>query len=469
MVGIYVLELSGAALLALRGWVEDSVMSPDIAVASKNLSKSYNIYDKPHKRLLQMLLRNRRQFYRKFWALQGISFEIPRGSAFGIIGRNGSGKSTLLQVICGTLAPTTGEIRTNGRVAALLELGTGFNPEFTGRENVYMNAILLGLSKEQIDQRFERIASFADIGDFIEQPVKTYSSGMYMRLAFAVAANVDAEILVIDEALAVGDALFTQKCMRFLREFKTKGTLLFVSHDAAAVIGLCDSALWLHNGEVKEIGPAKEVSERYQAFLNERDLSGVSRPSANPPVKALKKPVVVTEDPKRDNSAMKSRDEMAVFKFQPGVSEEFGLRGAEIHDVMLLGPQGEAISLVYGRELVTLRVKVKAALAIESPIIGFHFKDRLGQFLFGDNTYLSHRFHNLAAPPGGSIVAEFRFMMPTLPVGDYSIAVAVASGTQEQHVQHHWVHDALVVKSLSSSVCTGLVGIPMEEISLSTE
>lgn len=444
-------------------------MSSDIAVAAERLAKSYNIYDRPHQRLLQMLLRNRRQFYRKFWALKDISFAIPKGGAFGIVGRNGSGKSTLLQLICGTLSPTRGEVRTQGRVAALLELGSGFNSEFTGRENVYMNAALLGLRKSEIDQRFDKIAAFADIGNFIEQPVKMYSSGMYMRLAFAVVANVDAEILVIDEALAVGDALFTQKCMRFLREFKAKGTLLFVSHDAAAVIGLCDSALWLHDGELKEIGPAKEVSEHYQAFLNERDARGTDYPPGKSSVTTQKSQTAVTDGPKQDRSATRSADELVVFEFQPGVSEEYGLRGAEISNVTLLDQKGEVVSHVYGRETVTLRVQVNTAVAIDSPIVGFHFKDRLGQFLFGDNTYLSHRFNHLAAPAGGSIVAEFRFVMPTLPVGDYSIAVAIASGTQEQHVQHHWVHDALIIKSLSSSVCTGLVGIPMEEISLNAE
>src|SRR3990167_2532409 len=198
-------------------------MSSETAIKITNLSKCYHIYDKPHDRLLQMLMRGRKQYYREFWALNDVSFEIKKGETVGIIGRNGSGKSTLLQMICGTLNPTKGQVETHGRIAALLELGSGFNPEFTGRENVYMNASVLGLSNEEIDARFDDIAAFADIGEFIEQPVKTYSSGMMVRLAFAVIAHVDADILVIDEALSVGDAFFTQKCMRFLRKFMEKG------------------------------------------------------------------------------------------------------------------------------------------------------------------------------------------------------------------------------------------------------
>ena len=238
----------------------------DVTIRVQGLSKRYEIYDRPRDRLLQMLARGRRQYFREFWALRDVSFEIRRGETVGIIGRNGSGKSTLLQLICGTLNPTAGQIEVHGRVAALLELGAGFNPEFTGRENVFMAAKLLGLTQSQIEERFDRIAAFADIGTFIEQPVKTYSSGMYVRLAFAVNAHVDADILVIDEALAVGDAVFTQKCMRFIRSFKERGTLLFVSHDTAAVQSLCESAIWLSAGQVRAIGPSRRIAEEYLQY-----------------------------------------------------------------------------------------------------------------------------------------------------------------------------------------------------------
>ncbi len=223
-------------------------MSSEPVIEVRGMGKVYPIYDKPHHRLMQMLLGGNRRWYREFEALRDINFSIQRGETVGIVGRNGSGKSTLLQIICGTLAPSTGEVRVRGRVAALLELGAGFNPEFTGRENVYLNGSVLGLTRSEIDRRFDEIAAFADIGEFIEQPVKSYSSGMAMRLAFSVMAHVDADILIIDEALAVGDAFFTQKCMRYLREFKERGTLLFVSHDSSAVTGLCERAVWLDRG-----------------------------------------------------------------------------------------------------------------------------------------------------------------------------------------------------------------------------
>lgn len=445
-------------------------MQFDFAISAKNLSKCYHIYDQPRDRFLQMLVRNRKRLYREFWALSDVSFDIEKGGAVGIIGRNGSGKSTLLQIVCGTLAPSSGTAITNGRVAALLELGSGFNPDFTGRENVYLNAAVLGLHKEEIDHRFEKIAEFADIGDFIEQPVKTYSSGMYMRLAFAVAAHVDAEVLVIDEALAVGDAMFTQKCMRFLRDFKLRGTLLFVSHDAAAVIGLCDNALWVHGGRTMAFGPAKEVSEQYLAFLHEKESTGVWTGEQRGPSTQKK-----AEEPARRKKAVVSPEARStpalsntieVFDFKPGVSQEFGLRGAEIRKVTLLNDLGAEIPQVFGGEDVCIRIEVTVLQDIDSPIVGFYIKDRLGQPLFGDNTYLTYRTTPMSATAGSTIAAEFRFSMPILPVGDYSIAVAVASGTQDQHVQHHWIHDAMIIKSLSSSVSTGLVGIPMHEISM---
>lgn len=243
-------------------------MSSDSAVRVDNLGKCFHIYDKPHERLLQMLSRGRRPYYREFWALRGATFEVARGEAVGIIGRNGSGKSTLLQLICGTQNPTEGTITIHGRVAALLELGSGFNPEFTGRENVYLNAVVLGLARAEIEQRFDAIAAFADIGDFIDQPLKTYSSGMVVRLAFAVAINVDPDIIVIDEALSVGDELFQRKCFARLEAIRRQGaTLLFVSHSGSTVIELCDRCVLLDGGEQLAIGAPKAMVARYQRLL----------------------------------------------------------------------------------------------------------------------------------------------------------------------------------------------------------
>lgn len=251
-------------------------MSSEIAIKVENLAKCYQIYQRPHDRLKQFILpclqswlrKPRKTYFKEFWALTNVSFEIKRGETVGIIGRNGSGKSTLLQLICGTLHPTLGSIQTSGRIAALLELGSGFNPEFTGRENVYMNGAVLGLTVEEIDQRFNDIVTFAEIGDFIEQPVKTYSSGMMMRLAFAVAINVDPQILIVDEALSVGDELFQRKCFSRIETIRKKGaTILFVSHSGGTVVELCDRAVLLDAGELLVIGKPKQIVGRYQKLL----------------------------------------------------------------------------------------------------------------------------------------------------------------------------------------------------------
>jgi len=236
----------------------------DIAIRLEGVSKCFHIYEQPHHRLMQGFFRGKRQYFKEFWALQNVSFEIKKGEALGIIGRNGSGKSTLLQLICGTLSPSAGIVETNGRVAALLELGSGFNPEFTGRENVFMNGAVLGLTQDEIEDRFDDIAAFADIGSFIDQPVKTYSSGMAVRLAFAVQSQLDPEILIIDEALGVGDFFFQQKCFSFIRSLCEKGvTLLFVSHDMGAVRDICKRAVYLRQGDLLLDGDVSDVISSY--------------------------------------------------------------------------------------------------------------------------------------------------------------------------------------------------------------
>ena len=240
-------------------------MSSEVAIRVEGVGKCYAIYDKPHHRLLQQLLPNARPWHREFHALREVSFEVRRGETVGIVGRNGSGKSTLLQIVCGTLTPSSGRVEVNGRIAALLELGAGFNPEFTGRENVFLNGTVLGLTRAEIEARFDSIAAFADIGEFIEQPVKTYSSGMYVRLAFAVAINVDPDILVVDEALSVGDEAFQRKCYARLEAMREGGaTVLFVSHSAGTVLELCNRVVLLDRGEMLKAGTPRFVLSRYQ-------------------------------------------------------------------------------------------------------------------------------------------------------------------------------------------------------------
>lgn len=241
-------------------------MSSETAISIRNLSKCYQIYDKPRDRLLQMFFRGRRQYFREFWALRDVSFDLAKGETFGIVGRNGAGKSTLLQLICGTLNPSSGEVTVQGRVAALLELGAGFNPEFTGRENVYLSATVLGLTQDEINARYAEIVDFSGIGDFIGQPVKTYSSGMYVRLAFAVATSVEPDILVVDEALSVGDGEFARKSLERIMELKKRGTtILFCSHSMYQVEAFCERALWLDKGDVRMLDSVFLVTAAYQA------------------------------------------------------------------------------------------------------------------------------------------------------------------------------------------------------------
>ncbi|MFC3110967.1 ABC transporter ATP-binding protein, partial [Undibacterium arcticum] len=448
--------------------------SNDIAIRVTNLSKCYEIYAAPRDRLKQFVLprlqrragKPAKQYFREFWALKDISLEIKKGETVGIIGRNGSGKSTLLQMICGTLNPTSGSIQTNGRIAALLELGSGFNPEFTGRENVYMNASVLGLSNEEIDTRFNDIVAFADIGDFVEQPVKTYSSGMMVRLAFAVIAHVDADILVVDEALAVGDAFFTQKCMRFLRNFMKTGTVLFVSHDTASIKSLCNYAVWLEKGQVIQEGAPKEVCELYlEAFYEAQQ--GTSSTTKLREFKAPEDSIPVKDQRLEFINASNLRNDLQIFKFDPDAAS-FGKGGAQIHDVRLLDENEHPLAWIVGGEKVTLRVMVHAYQDLDSPIIGFYVKDRLGQALFGDNTFLSYREQLVHCNGGGELQADFVFYMPLLPSGEYSITIAIANGTQEIHEQQHWIHDAVLFKSESSSVASGLIGIPMLEVKMQT-
>lgn len=241
----------------------------DIAIRAQGLSKCYQLYTNPRDRLKQFLWRGKRQYFREFWALRDVSFDIMPGEVVGIIGRNGSGKSTLLQLVCGTLTPTAGEVVIKGRVAALLELGAGFNPEFTGRENVFMSAAIMGLSQQEIAARYEDIVEFSGIRDFIDQPVKTYSSGMYVRLAFSVAISVDPDILVIDEALAVGDGEFARKSFDRIMALKEAGkTILFCSHSMYQIEALCGRAMWLEHGNMQMLGAAAQVTVAYQADLN---------------------------------------------------------------------------------------------------------------------------------------------------------------------------------------------------------
>lgn len=451
-------------------------MSSNIAIKLSDISKVYNTYDKPSDRLKQATFPRARRLFklkkvaynREFWALRSISFEVKKGETLGIIGKNGAGKSTLLQIICGTLNSTSGQCETKGRVAALLELGSGFDPEFTGRENVYMNASILGLKRQEIDNKFEAITKFADIGDFVDQPVKTYSSGMILRLAFAVIAHVDADVLIIDEALAVGDAFFVQKCMRYLRKFMKTGTVLFVSHDISAVMNLCDRAIFLKNGEIFESGAPKNIVKKYLAdlyngneFVQEKrentEIYGTGSVSSKAPTN------IDMRETLYNNSNL--RNDIEIFTFNPE-SEYFGTGGATITSARLVNTSGVPFDWVVGGNDVMLEIKCKANSDISRPIIGFEFRDRLGQVVFSDNTFLVYEKIPFPVQKGAIFLAKFSFKMPILPTGDYSVTTAIADGTQEEHIQLNWKHEALIVRVHASSICLGVFGVAMQNISM---
>lgn len=444
-------------------------MSSDVVISVKNVSKCFEMYEKPVHRLFQTLCAGKKKFYKEFWALKDINLEVRKGECVGVIGRNGAGKSTLLQIVTGTLAPTTGEVKVNGRVAALLELGSGFNPEFTGRENVYLNGSILGLSQEEIDARYDDILAFADIGEFIDQPVKTYSSGMMVRLAFAVIAHVDADILIVDEALSVGDAFFQQKCMRFMRKFMEDRTVLFVSHDTGAVNGFCQRGILLNRGCVEFEGLAKDVTHRYLKDLYAENQSVDESPQSSVVVDTNEAQDLFYRDARADfinNSNL--RNDIEVIQFDPQ-AESFGDGYARIVSARFLDSNRRPLAYIVGGEMVILRVECLSEEELFSPIVGFFVRDRLGQDLFGDNTYASYAESPLMVVKGTEFSAEFEFRMPYLAPGDYSVCVAVASGSNREHVQHQWINEALIFKSMSTSPASGLIGIPMKRIELKYE
>ncbi|MHB1207971.1 MAG: ABC transporter ATP-binding protein [Rhodospirillaceae bacterium] len=427
-------------------------------IAVRDVRKHYTLYRSPSQRIMHLFWP--RKVYPRFEALKGVSFRVRRGETVGIIGQNGAGKSTLLQVITGTIPASSGEVAVHGRVAALLELGAGFEPDFTGRENITLNGTILGLTSRELTERMDAIIDFAELREFIDRPVRTYSSGMFMRLAFSVAAHVDADVLIIDEALSVGDARFTQKCMRFLKDFRQHGSILFVSHDLGAVSGLCDRAVWLDHGLIRGEGAAIDVCEQYVASMFEKPAADML-PSAHidrPRHSVPEADQIVLYDAA---SALTPRGGVtSCSPFNPAASG-FGIGGSAIIDAGLVDPvSGHRLDRVSEGQEVDLRIAVKAEVPVERPIFGFYIKDRLGQLLLGDNTYRAD-IPQVPIPAGGRMAARFRFRWPALAHGPYTLTVSSADGTMEHHVQRHWLHDAVVFEVLSSSATTSLVGLPI--------
>lgn len=396
-------------------------MSSDAAISVTRLGKCYQIYEKPHHRLLQMLLaRFGKCYFREFWAIRDITFSIPRGKVVGILGKNGAGKSTLLQIICGTLAPSNGDVRVNGRVAALLELGSGFNPEFTGIENIYLNGQILGLTEEQVTEKMPEILSFADIGDFVRQPVKTYSSGMFARLAFSVAVNVEPDILIVDEALSVGDAWFQHKSMARMRHLMESGcSVLFVSHSIDAVRALCDEAIWLDRGEVKMLGGVTEVTNAYmndvfvehnRITLEEGRSVGVEEPPPDFQVETSATSAGTKTSSRTEiQAAAEGLDGGAVLSIRSKkLKNEFG----QVVDKL---NQGETFSLEFELDIYQ---------PVKNVSVGFLIKDQFGQELTGESYFNTHR-HSLNFEAAQIVKFVFKSSMLLRGGQSYSVALRV--------------------------------------------
>jgi ABC-type polysaccharide/polyol phosphate transport system ATPase subunit len=404
-----------------------------IALRVDNVSKQYRIYERPGDRLTESLSRGRLRRHREFWALRDINFEITAGTTVGIIGQNGCGKSTLLQIIAGTLAPTHGQIWHDGRIAALLELGAGFDPEFTGVENVYMNASLLGFSRRETTAIFPQIERFAEIGQFINQPVKTYSSGMYVRLAFAIAACVEPDILIIDEALAVGDAIFQHRCLRRIKELQERGsTVLFVSHDTAAVRALCDRAILLNQGRVIADGTPSEVLNDYQRIVMEREEA----------FEALQ------------NETDQSSETNQISTQPVHYTYRHGDGSAEIIATELVDSSKRRIEIVETGAPLLARFSIRFNRDIEEPVAGFLIRNKHGIHAYGTNTKEQH-IKLATVKAGESIGVNFAFDC-WLGIDDYSISFAVHSSEGQAY---DWLDGALFFRVISAVKTEGLANL----------
>lgn len=399
-------------------------------IEASRVSKRYPLRSTPGSRLRQLLFTGNEAPDNSFWALHDVSFSVETGETFCIVGQNGSGKSTLLQLIAGILQPTTGSLRVHGRLAALLELGAGFNPDFSGRENVLLNAALLGFSRSEIQRRLPDIEDFAEIGTFIDQPVKTYSSGMLVRLAFSVAVHLEPELLLVDEALAVGDVYFRQRCMRKVHELKRRQTtILYVTHSAQDVRAIGDRCLWLDQGRVRELGSPETVISHYLAEMTTRDGRYVDRhPQA---------PVAGGE------TFADQAPETAIGI--PNIDHRYGDQRAEILGVALLNNQGEPVSILKANDEVVFRITFRCIKPIAAPIVGYVMRNHLGLDLAASNTIRE----GAPLPPtrtGQTLTIDFHLTLPELYPASFAFTAAVADGDLHSFVMCDWVENAIVAE-----------------------
>ena len=418
------------------------------AITVKDVTKIYKMYEKPIDRLKESLHPAHREYHKKFYALNNLSFQVKKGETVGIIGTNGSGKSTILKIITGVLSPTTGTVEVEGNISALLELGAGFNSDYTGIENIYMNGTMMGFSRKEMDGKLQDILDFADIGDFVHQPVKTYSSGMFIRLAFALAINVEPEILIVDEALSVGDVFFQSKCYRRMEEIRQKGTtILMVTHDMGSIIKYCDKVVLLNKGNFVAEGPPGHMVDLYKKILaNQMDslkeeleeMNDFSGETAGENREKRKKPVGLMKEKLTIN----------------GSRTEYGDGRAEIYDLGLLDERWNITNLLLKGENFTIKEKIRFNAAIESPIFTYTIKDKKGTELSGTNTM----FEGTDIRPvkaGDEYEVSFTQKM-TLQGGEYLLSMSCTGFELGEHVVYHRLYDVANITVISNKNTVGV-------------
>ncbi len=437
----------------------------EAVISLEGVSKCFRRYDHPIDRLKEVLAANRSKG-QEFWALNDINLKVYRGETLGFIGQNGSGKSTVLQIIAGTLQPTQGSVSVQGRVSALLELGSGFNPDFTGRQNVFFNGRILGLTQKEIRAKFDEIAAFAGIGDFIEQPVKTYSSGMFVRLAFAVAVHVDPEILIVDEALSVGDGVFVHRCMAKIKEFQDRGgTILFVSHDVGAVTRLCSRVAWINNGQLRSVGDPSEIVREYQAWMYDQINASYQRdhPHKEAPKLDSTSDPSLREEPQSLSDRSTRSEVNNPFTQKPYQNfrdvKRFGTGRAEIVGFDVLDSVGNPSNFAHPGDDVCLVIKSIAFDQIDRPIVGIMIYDRLRTEIAGFNTY-QLKTEVSAISEGTLLEVKFKFPWPELKGGNYTLEAAFAEGSQDSHEMLDWLQCPLSLFSGETDLTFGMIRIP---------
>ena len=425
-------------------------MDKNLAISVQGVSKIYKLYDKPIDRLKEAVSLTHKSYHRDFFALSDISFDVKKGETVGIIGTNGSGKSTILKIITGVLSPTTGTAEVSGNISALLELGAGFNSEYTGLENIYMNGTMMGFSRQEMERRMDDILRFADIGDFVNQPVKTYSSGMFVRLAFALAINVDPEILIVDEALSVGDVFFQAKCYRRMEEMMKNGTtILMVRHDMGSIIKYCDKVVLLNRGHFVAQGEAGKMVDLYKKILaNQTDE--LAEALIEEKKEALGLPVEATVSDKRMKDRMNLNPEV----------QEYGDGRASFEDFGTLDARGNVTNLLLKGEMFTIRERVRFHAPIENPIFTYTLRDKKGTDITGTNTL----FEGTEIKPvkdGDVYTVSFRQKM-NLQGGEYLLSMSCTGYENGEHVVYHRLYNVLSLTVISNKNTVGFYDMGSE-------